>query len=173
MMANERSIPQDRKRTGLCAIAIAVMALYGVAFAGEYFDKQDEKAIEHFSRALMIWYETNQLGQPKSNADMEHILTLLNRVYTECEKVSDNTLIKIDKELALQYRNNLQEGARQYEKGMRAYWNAIQSGNRPTAAAKSDLNGGQQKMVRFHEFYNANIEHIMKKLKSKGVDISG
>lgn len=156
----------------IALLAISLTSSVSV-LAGEYFDKDDQEGLKHLSGALMAWYAVNQLGQPKSEKDMEKVFSLLGRVYSECKQVPDTTLKKVDTEFASQLRENLQVGVRQYESGLRAYWEASKKGNKPTAKAKSDMNSGQQKMVRFHRYYNANIERIVRNLKSKGVDIFG
>ena len=161
------------KRTATLALVVIVSVFANAALAGKYFDKDDEKAMEHLSGALMAWYEMNQLGQPRGDADMERVYSLLNRVHSECSKVPDKTLKKIDAEFAAQWRQNLQEGARQYELGLRGYYRDAKSGGNPDPSFKTQMNLGQQKMVRFHTYYNANIERIVGHLKSKGVDIFG
>lgn len=49
-------------------LVVVLLVSTCVALAGKYFDKEDEKGIEHFSNALMAWYEVNQLGQPNGDA---------------------------------------------------------------------------------------------------------
>jgi len=141
--------------------------------AAQYFDKDDMKGMGQLSTALMAWYEVNQLGLPKNDSDMKKILNLLKKVHSECSKVTDKTLEKVDPEFAVQWRRNLQDGARMYEAGMRASWKAKKQKRKPTKDEASQMSGGQNRMVKFHGYYNANIERIVKELKSKGVDIFG
>ena len=161
-------------KTGIIfALMVSVLGPSHVALAGKYFDKEDEKGLEHLSGALMAWYETNQLGQPKNDKDVKRLIDLLDRVFVECTKVPDKTLKKIDAGFANQFRENLQNGAHLFGSGMKSYWAAKKNGDKLSDGAKSDMNEGQQRMVRFHNYYNANIERIVKELKKNGVDIFG
>jgi len=161
------------KYLATCALAALFLAFASGAFTGEYFDKEVEKGIEHISNALMAWHEVNQLGLPNSDVDLKHIIALLKRVHSECAKVPDKTLRKMDAELAKEFRNNLQEGACLYASGMSEYRKAVKKVATPSSRARTDMTNGQQKLVRFQRFYNANIERIIRFLKSKGVDIIG
>ena len=154
----------------MCA---AILAGALPASAAKYFDKDDEAAFGHLSNALSAWYESNQLGMPNSEADMNRVLALLNRVHSECALVPDKTLKKIDEEFAVQWRQNLQQGARQYEAGLRAYMKAAKNRTKPSPADQDLTNEGQQKILRFHSYYNANIERIVKKLQAQGVELFG
>ncbi len=171
MVVRRRPVSKCMKHALAFTLAAVLLVSTCVALAGKYFDKEDEKGIEHYSNALMAWYEVNQLGLPNSDDDIKRVVSLLSRVHAECAKVSDKTLKKIDGELAKEFRNNLQEGARRYASGLNAYSEAVKNGATPSEQAKSDINSGQQKIVHFHRFYNANIERIVNFLKSKGVDI--
>lgn len=153
----------------LSAVTIGV----GVADANASIDKEDRKDLKHFSKALIAWYEVNQAGQPRTDADLKQISKLLKRVANECSKVSDATLAKIDRRMQSQWRENLQAGALQYEKGIVAHYKAVKRGEEPSADARSWMRAGQQKMVRFHRYYNANIERIARDLKRNGVDLFG
>jgi len=76
-------------------------------------------------------------------------------------------------ELATEFRSNLQEGAHLYASGMSEYRRAMKDGDEPSPKSRLDMIKGQQRMVQFHRFYNANIERIINFLKSKGVEIFG
>lgn len=174
-MMSEQSYAQfwNTARTVALVLVILASVCGSVVLAEKYFDKEDEKALGNLSGALMAWYEVNQLGQPQGDADMERVFTLLKKVHIECSKVPDKTLRKLDAKFAIQWRQNLQEGARQYEMGMREYYGAKKDGEEPSSKAKTQMSEGQHKMVQFHKYYNANIERIARDLKSKGVDLFG
>jgi hypothetical protein len=139
--------------------------------ANEYFSDADTESLKHLSNALSAWYNINQVDELKSDKDYEQILTLLDTVYLECQSISDSTLIKIDHEFKKQLRDNLQGGAHLLAGGMRAIYN--KNGTVPVSQAKGDMQSGHQMMLLFHQYYNKNIEGIVGKLRSRGVDIFG
>jgi hypothetical protein len=139
--------------------------------ASSSFDKEDRAAMEHLSRALMAWYEVNQLGQPQSHADVQRVLRLMKEIHVECGKVPDKTLAKIDSAFLHQWRDNLEKGAELYELGMREYYNAVKRGESMPAPAKSQMSDGQARMLKFHRYYNSNIERIVADLQARGIEI--
>lgn len=161
------------KHLAAWVLALLLAFSFGNSYAGKYLDKEDEKGLEHFSRALMSWYEVNQQGQPNGDADIRHIILLLNRIHSDCAKVPYKTLRKIDVELTAKFRSNLQEGAHFYASGMSEYRKAMKDSDEPSPKSRLDMINGQQRMVQLQRFYNTNIECIINFPKSKVVEIFG
>lgn len=152
---------------------ILVFIFCSISSAEKFFDAEDEKGLEHFSNSLTAWFEVNQQGNPQSDAEMNRILGLLKKVYSEAEKIPDKTLEKIDKELKIKFRDKLQPGAREFETGLRSYWESTKSGKSASPEAMSKMKNGQNKLADFQAFYNSNIERIVNMLRAKGIEIFG
>ena len=173
IMRVNQGVMQLFKNGFIVSLLLSMLVPSHHVMAGKYFDKEDEKGLEHLSKAIMAWYDVNQMGMPKSDKEFNRVCAKLDKVFEECSKVPDKTLNKIDAVFSRQFRDNLQQGAYLFAHGLRSYKAALDKGKDPSEKSRSEMNSGQQKMVRFHKYYNANIERIARELKKRGVDIFG
>lgn len=137
----------------------------------QYFNEEDYKSLTHLSEALTAWYEINQLNKMDNEKDFKTYLELVRKIHLECAQVEDVTLNKIDINFATQFRMNLQEGFKMIDQGFKKKFKEPTNRNVHQNMGTSDIIDGENKIISFHEYYNSNIERIVRKLRDKGVEI--